>query len=83
MKKIAIIGHGAIAQYVFNSLKKDKIDINSVICKQGRGSAAQSSLKKDIEVLESLKEFEVLPELILDCAGHEALKLYAVEDVHP
>ena len=36
MKKIAMIGLGAIGQYVYKNLKKSKIEINSVICKENR-----------------------------------------------
>ena len=47
-KKIAIIGYGAIAQYVFNTLKKNDILISSLICRKGREKQAKSCLNKKI-----------------------------------
>ena len=79
MKKIAIIGYGAIAQYVFNTLKKNDILISSLICRKGREKQARSCLNKEIEVVSLIKDFKTLPSLILDCAGHKALKDYAPE----
>ena len=79
MKKIAIIGYGAIAQYVFNTLKKNDILISSLICRKGREKQARSCLNKEIEVVSLRKDFKTLPSLILDCAGHKALKDYAPE----
>tara|TARA_B100000131_G_scaffold289990_1_gene302413 strand:+ start:1858 stop:2649 length:792 start_codon:yes stop_codon:yes gene_type:complete len=81
MKKIAMIGLGAIGQYVYKNLKKSKIEINSVICKENREELVKQNLNSKIEIVHSIKDFKDLPYLIVDCAGHSALKEFAVESL--
>ena len=81
MKKVAMIGSGAIGQYVYKNLKNSKIEINSVICRKNREEVAKQNLNSNLEIVHSIKDFKELPYIILDCAGHSALKEFAVESL--
>lgn len=78
-KKIAIIGYGAIAKYVYNELKFNKIKIDFAICKQGKEDKAKEVFSKEVLTINSIKNFETLPDLVLDCAGHSALEKFAAD----
>ena len=81
MKKVAMIGSGAIGQYVYKNLKNSKIEINSVICRKNREDVAKQNLNSNLEIVHSIKDFKELPYIIVDCAGHSALKEFAVESL--
>ena len=76
-RKIAIIGYGAIAEYVFSKLKSEKIIIDYVICRKGKEKKAKAVFKNNIQVINSIEKLTYLPDLILDCAGHSALREFA------
>ena len=78
-KKIAIIGYGAIAKYVYKKLKSNKIKIDFVVCKKGKEKKAKVVFNREVQAFNSIKNFETLPDLVLDCAGHYALEEFAAD----
>ena len=77
MRNICIIGFGSIGKYVFKNLTKDDIIIKSLICRHGREKDGRKALGSNLEIYNSIDELGELPDIILDCAGHMALKDYA------
>jgi aspartate dehydrogenase len=65
--KIAIIGHGAIAEYVRAQLPKYDIHEVTQIVRPGKEA------RGDIPRVSNLGDLKEKPELIVDCAGHAAL----------
>ena len=53
-RKIAIIGYGAIADYVFSKLKSEKIIIDHVICRKGKEKKAKAVFKNNVEAIAKL-----------------------------
>ena len=79
MIKISIIGFGSIGKFVFKKLSEKNINIQSLICKPGREEIAKKAFGSRIEIKNDIDELDDLPDLILDCAGHDALKMFAAK----
>lgn len=79
MIKISIIGFGSIGKFVFKKLSEKNIKIQSLICKPGREEIAKKAFGSGIEIKNDIDELDDLPDLILDCAGHDALKMFAAK----
>ena len=79
MIKISIIGFGSIGKFVFKKLSEKNIKIQSLICKPGREEIAKKAFGSGIEIKNDIDELDNLPDLILDCAGHDALKMFAAK----
>ena len=86
MIKISIIGFGSIGKFVFKKLSEKNIKIQSLICKPGRlickpgrEEIAKKAFGSGIEIKNDINELDDLPDLILDCAGHDALKMFAAK----
>ena len=77
MKNICIIGFGSIGKYVFKNLIQDNIKIKSLICRHGREEEGKQALCSNLEIYNSINDFKDYPDIILDCAGHSALKDHA------
>ena len=77
MKNICIIGFGSIGKYVFKNLIQDNIKIKSLICRHGREKEGKQALGSNLEIYNSINDFKDYPDIILDCAGHSALKDHA------
>jgi aspartate dehydrogenase len=75
VKKITIIGTGAIATYVAERLRLEAgIDIGSVIVGQGSQQRARGVFGDGVEIVHAVGELSARPDLALDCAGHGALR---------
>ncbi|MEL6839276.1 MAG: aspartate dehydrogenase [Pseudomonadota bacterium] len=70
--KIAIIGHGAIAQYARAELAAHEIAEIARIVRPGKEQAG------DKPHISRLDDLPAKPDLIVDCAGHAALKDYGL-----
>lgn len=68
--KIAIIGHGAIAQYVRGAIAAHKITEVAQIVRPGKEASVDGENAPRISNLNDLPE---RPDLIVDCGGHAAL----------
>lgn len=71
--KIAIIGHGAIAQYVRGHLAAAGITEVAQIVRAGKERAADDQSPPRIADLQNLPE---TPDLVIDCGGHAALAMH-------
>lgn len=69
--KIAIIGHGAIAQYVRGHLDAAGIQEVAQIVRSGKEARADQPPR-----IADLCELPRTPDLVIDCGGHEALALH-------
>ncbi|MDX8350744.1 aspartate dehydrogenase [Cognatiyoonia sp. IB215182] len=65
--KIAIIGQGAIAQYVRKHVTAEAITEVAQIVRKGKERAG------DVPYVSDLSDLPEVPDLIVDCAGHGAL----------
>ncbi|WP_420547950.1 aspartate dehydrogenase [Curvivirga sp.] len=75
MLKIALIGNGTIATYVAEKLAASSdVKIVQVICQPGREEEAKQAIGQDVEVIHGAAELGQGLDLVVDCAGHEALK---------
>ncbi len=80
MKKIALIGYGAIAHMVVDELAKvaDKFEISAVLVRTKRAAAAREELPDHIEVVSDVTDLLALsPDLVVECAGQSAILDYA------
>jgi aspartate dehydrogenase len=68
--KIAIIGHGAIAQYVRADLGPHGIKEVAQIVRPGKEAAGDGAVPP---LISDLKNLPIKPDLIVDCGGHAAL----------
>ncbi len=78
MVRILMIGHGAIASYVAADLRThDAVRPVGVLCRPGREAAARRALGEDYTPLAALPDPATI-DLVLDCAGHNALAQHGV-----
>jgi aspartate dehydrogenase len=70
--KIAIIGHGAIAQYVRAKLPDLKIEEVAEIVRPSKETSVAGATPK----ISDLQALPAKPNLIVDCGGHAALKAH-------
>ena len=68
--KLALIGNGAIAQYVSRAAIERGHSIVAVLVRSGREAEKPGLFISDVEAL------PVETDLVIDCAGHEALAAY-------
>ncbi|MBT8101934.1 MAG: aspartate dehydrogenase [Gammaproteobacteria bacterium] len=75
MKRISIIGCGAIAQYVAKQLSQEReLQLVAVIMLPGFEQVARDVMGAHIETALSVNELSERPDFAIDCAGHEALR---------
>lgn len=74
--QIALIGHGAIAQSVLAALADDRDGpaISYGLCRPGREAAAAEVFGPGIVVVNLVEQLPVGIDLVVDCAGHGALR---------
>ncbi len=76
MLKVAVIGYGAIAQYVVKALPSIHAELCLVIARPASFTAAQKALNTGVKIVEQLADER--PDVVVDCAGHAALKQHGV-----
>lgn len=67
--KVAIIGHGAIAQYVRAKLASLQIEETAEIVRPGKEAAPDNAAPR----ISHLRDLPARPDMIVDCGGHAAL----------
>ena len=83
MKRIVLIGYGAIAHMVCDQLERhtDRVRITGVLVRQGREAEAGAGLGADTRVITDMADIaRIAPNLVVECAGQGAVEQYA-EDV--
>lgn len=70
MLRVGLIGHGAIAGYVARGLASLDAVLTVALIREGRADAARRALG-DVVLMEAL--LDDLPDIMVDCAGHEGL----------
>tara|TARA_Y100001934_G_scaffold4077_1_gene5832 strand:- start:13865 stop:14677 length:813 start_codon:yes stop_codon:yes gene_type:complete len=81
MKKVALIGYGAIAkiaiQKIYEHDKKDDIKIVGVLVRKNRLKESKKALKQTIPAVTKIEELiKLSPNVIAECAGQEAVSEY-------
>ena len=72
---ILIIGHGAIASSVAQSLQDDpRFYLTSALCRPGRSAEAKHVLGASIKTIEAASAVDPSTQVAVDCAGHTALR---------
>jgi aspartate dehydrogenase len=75
MQNITIIGCGAIARYVAKQIEQQQdLMVASVITLPGRESAARELLGNNIVTATCIDDLSERPDLVVDCAGHAAMR---------
>jgi len=75
MRSIAIIGCGAIAQYVAREIRKERdLSLSSAIVLSGFQQVANDTMGSEIRTVLSVSELVEVPDIVVDCAGHAALR---------
>lgn len=72
--KVGMIGYGAMAAFVAKELRTRHIAISCCIHREGRAEAAQKAIGFDVSLLVDLNQINELPDLFIDCSGHEGLR---------
>lgn len=73
MSNVAVIGYGAMAEYVANALRKSDWTLSHCIARAGREDAARDRLGADVSIILDPDDFNTPPDLVVDCAGHAGL----------
>lgn len=75
MRTIALIGCGAIARYVALQIEKEPgLRLAAIIVSQAREASSVQGFGADAAIAHNVGELEGTLELVLDCAGHGALR---------
>ena len=82
MKKVALIGYGAIARIALGKIVEhdpdEQIKVVGVLVRKNRKEEARSALKSSIAVVTSIEELiRLSPNVIAECAGQGAIREYA------
>lgn len=77
MTKIALIGYGAMAGYVFDHLQSTDHEVTHAVIRPGREAAATARFGHEIDLVERFEAIDARPALVVDCAGHAGLTQHA------
>lgn len=77
MKNFVMIGYGAMASYVADALRNDGFHLQAAIVRPGREDAARKALGTDVPLITATNQLHDLPDIAVDCAGHEGLRAHA------
>lgn len=76
-RSVALIGYGAIAQAVCSALKEDAgSPLTQVLVREGKGVSTQKAVGRNIEVIEDTRHLRADTGLVIECAGHDAVRQY-------
>lgn len=79
-QSLALIGYGAIAQTVLSAQRTDSgPHVAQVLVRAGKAKGVQAMLPTGCEAIETLSGLNENTGLVLECAGHEAVRTYAPE----
>jgi aspartate dehydrogenase len=79
-KTAALIGFGAIGTEVCTTLANDpEIHIRQVLVREGRGAETRERTGSGTEVIHTVAEIEADTDIIIECAGHDAVRTYGPE----
>ncbi len=82
MPNVAVIGYGAMAGYVAKALLNSDWTLTHCIARAGREDVARRRLGADMSIILSPSNFDALPDLVVDCAGHAGLKDHGATILH-
>ena len=77
MLNVVLIGRGAIASEVLKHIRPGAgVSVTGVLVRPARVEAARAALPPAIEVASAIGDLAAEPDLIAECAGHEAVAEY-------
>ncbi len=77
MHTVGIIGYGAMASFVAKRLACSPWRLTHCIARKGREAAVYAAVGDDVLISYGADDFDSLPDLIVDCAGHHGLRAHA------
>lgn len=76
-KTIAIVGSGAVAQYVAKQFRQEPdLEIVSAVIQKGSEHIATTTFGAGVLLIYAVDQFPVPPDLVLECAGHGGLRAH-------
>ncbi len=79
MNTIGLIGYGAMATYVAAQVRDSDWSVTHCIIRDGRQDAAQAAIGKTALLVSDAAEINAMPDLVVDCAGHQGLLAHGAE----
>jgi aspartate dehydrogenase len=76
MRTVALIGYGAMASFVAKHLQQSPWDVSYCVIRKGRESEARLAIGDGPTLICNADEFDELPDLVVDCAGHLGLRAH-------
>ncbi|WP_443070159.1 aspartate dehydrogenase [Sulfitobacter sp.] len=76
MRTVALIGYGAMASFVANHLRRSPWQISYCVIRKGRQKEARFAIGDEPTLVCGVDEFDTLPDLVVDCAGHLGLRAH-------
>lgn len=76
MQTVAIIGYGAMASFVAKHLQKSPWKLCYCVVREGRENVAKAAIGNEATLVYGTHEFDKLPDLVVDCAGHLGLQVH-------
>ena len=74
---ILMIGFGAVGLEVARRLTGESVGrLHQIMVRPGQEENVQSQVHEAIQVISSLEDIDPLPDFVLECASHEAVKEY-------
>jgi aspartate dehydrogenase len=77
--KLGLIGNGAIARYAAQSLKSLGHDVAAILVRPNRVDDVRAIYGSDVVVVSAIAQMPSDLDLIVECAGHQALHQYGAE----
>ena len=78
MKKIMVIGYGAMAQYVLANLPSD-LSLGYLLVKPEKVEVIQNMVGDAVQVISSVAELQGKPDIVVEMAGQSGLKQHLVD----
>jgi aspartate dehydrogenase len=76
MHRVGLIGYGAMASFVAKHLSDSSWKLTHCIARKGREAAAHAAVGDEVSIFYGADDIDILPDLIVDCAGHVGLKAH-------
>lgn len=74
IKRVGIIGFGAMGKYVIKSLQTNNAHLDLCLLSNTKPQDESSEIFKSLQYVESINDFvECKPDLVIECAGHSAV----------
>lgn len=77
MQRVALIGYGAVAEYVMRASTAAGFEVAAVISREGRQNSARARMG-EVPIVTRSADLPTGLDLVVDCAGHQGLHAHGV-----